>query len=491
MKKLIRQFTLLSFASVIYTTTALSADIFKADRNFTEKQYQLAKKGYEEAAKIGNPHAYYQLGIMYQRGLGVEKDPLNALIYIAMAAEYQLQRAQQAYDKMLAPMNEQQRQVVNSVIEQHKKTDGKEAIQQNYFPQLATENLTETFTFDGETFIDREFFSEDFDPDNNVTEFEDEISYDENGDEEDGDTFNLIMTTPRKPFLILDHDIAKDGSKRNISDVQKMGNSLTLKDEYSLFPAPLPTFKEQPAEFVHRAYLGAATYSKFTMVKEDERLYSNILRSVRKMKNSSELSEQYQYAMALQNFTWLEQEEGEVEKRLLDLSKQGHPGAMFEYGLKLYREQRNIEEAIFWIGQASTYGLARAEYRLGKLFTSSPWVQYDEKKALFWFESAVKKDHVPATLKTIELKLTANDKSLHDLDTAIALLDKIQEKQGNNPEFYYLLALSHKNRENRDYTKVISNLEKAIFMAQLKNWNTDEWRDLLTLLTQGNVYIVE
>lgn len=193
--------------------------------------------------------------------------------------------------------------------------------------------------------------------------------------------------------------------------------------------------------------------------------------------------------MALQSFTWLTQEEGKVEQRLQDLSKQGHPLAMLEYGLKLYREQKDIPKAIEWISLAGSYGVSRAEYRLGKLLTTSPWVTYDEKKALFWFESTVKKGHIPATLKTIELKLTANDKSLHDQDRAEVLLERIAAAQTANPEYFYLLALSHKNRENRDYTQVISNLEKAIFMGQTKNWNVEEWQDLLAKLTRGNVYI--
>ncbi|MDU0352508.1 hypothetical protein RS130_00055 [Paraglaciecola aquimarina] len=298
------------------------------------------------------------------------------------------------------------------------------------------------------------------------------------------------MSTPKLPFLILDHDIARDGTVRNLIDIQKMGTTLSIKNEYSLFPMPPPVYKEQPVEFIHRAYMGAATYSKFTMVRENEPMYENIIRSTKKLKSATSLNQQYQYAMALQNFTWLAQEENEVNRRLLSLSKQGHPLAMYEYGLKLYREQSDIPQAVEWISLAASYGLANAEYRLGKLLTTSPWIEQDEK-AVFWFDSALEKGHLPATLKAIELKLTASDQSLHNQDTAVALLEKIAANQTSNPEYFYLLALSHKNRKNRDFTLVIENLEKAIFMGRAKNWDTAEWQDLLARLTQGRVTISE
>ncbi len=115
--------------------------------------------------------------------------------------------------------------------------------------------------------------------------------------------------------------------------------------------------------------------------------------------------------MALLNFPWLSQKEGEAEERLLALSIAGHPGAMYEYGMLLYREQRDIPVAIQWISQSSKYGLARAEYRLGKILTSSPWVEHDEEKALFWFESAMTKAHLPSAIRAIDIKLNATDKA--------------------------------------------------------------------------------
>ncbi|MFA3791983.1 tetratricopeptide repeat protein [Aliiglaciecola sp. SL4] len=488
MKNLNKYLLSISITYLLTPSTIMAADIFKADKHYTNAEYTLAKRGYLEATKIGNPHAFYQLGIMYQKGLGVEKDPLSALIYISMAADYGLQNAKTALTNMLSTLDDEQRKTIEKVLNNSSNSNKKEIIKQTYFPIIKKETIDSKITFEGQDHLDTQYFADDYEEafeENGEGQFTDEFGGDESDD------FYAPMSTPKKPYLIVDHDVAADGSKRNIMDVQKVGSSQSLINEYSLFPTLKPSFQSQPVEFVHRVSMGAAVYNKFTLIEKDEALYSSIYRRYKKLKNGKSLNDQYLFAMTLQNFPWLEQEQGEVTKRLLSLAKQGHPGAMFEYGYLLLREQTNIPDAIKWIGVASTYGLARAEYRLGKLLTTSPWVEYDEKKALFWFESAVEKDHMAAALKAAELKLTAKDNSLHDVNGAINLLTKIEAEQRTNPEFYYLLALSHKNREKRDFTQVVSNLEKAIFMGSNANWDVTEWQDLLTRLTQGSVYIVE
>ena len=59
----------------------------------------------------------------------------------------------------------------------------------------------------------------------------------------------------------------------------------------------------------------------------------------------------------------------------------------------------------------------------------------------------------------------------------------------NNPEYFYLLGLSHRYRENRVFTNVVDNLRKAISLGQRKNWDVSDWEALLRDLTTGTVYI--
>ncbi|WP_111977445.1 tetratricopeptide repeat protein [Algibacillus agarilyticus] len=471
--------------SLSISVPVFCADVLKADKHYNNKAYSLALKGYLEAAKVGNPHAYYQLGTMYNKGLGVEVDALNSLIYLSMAAEYDFHDSSQIIANMFAKLKPEVQAEITAILTKHMAENGKSKIEKQYFPQLIIENLSKKITFEGQAELETQFYADDYMGD----EFSEMNSLAD--DEESTDDFYMPMSTPKKGFVIIDHDVAQDGSVRNITDVQKMGLSQSLIKNYALFPSLKPTFEGKPVEFVNRVTLGAANYNKFTLLDEDPTLYKAILKAYKKLKTAESLHDQYLLAMALQNFKWLEQKEGEVEQRLLEVAEQGHPGAMYEYGYKLLREQQDIKQAIKWISLASSYGLARAEYRLGKLLMNSPWVVKDEKKALFWFESATQKDHMPAILTTIDLLINAKDKSIRDLNRAIDMLAEIEKQQYTNPEYFYLAAMSHINRKNRDYTQVISNLERAIFLGSNANWDVSDWEELLIKLTQGTVYITE
>lgn len=487
MKSLLSATKCLALSTLFLSMTSQAIDILTTDKQFAAADYTSAKQGYLEAAEVGNPHAYYQLALMYHKGLGTQPDALNTLIYFSMAAEYDFRNAKKLVSDMMKNFSDEQVATIEGILEDYRLKNGMRTVSKKYMPSIIQENLNTKITFNGGPTQTTQFFADDVDLD----DFSDTLGggfTDDDGNEE-GDDFFTPLSTPKIPFVIVENDVAADGSKRNLSKIQTSGLTTTMLEEYALYPGEKPEFKGQPVSFVNRVYMGAANYNKFTMIEENEPLYENIYRTVKKLKASPSLSDQYSYAVALQNFTWLAQEEGELEAKLLDLSKQGHPGAMFEYGSKLYREQTDISQAIEWISRASTYGLARAEYRLGTMLTDSPWVEYDEKKALFWYDSASKKDYEPAMMKAAELRLTAADESLRDLDAAITLLDKLEATQKTNPEYFYLLALSHKDRKNRDFTQVIKNLERAIFMGSNKNWDVNEWQELLSRLTQGNVTI--
>lgn len=472
---------LLLVISLFFPFSGFSADIFKADRLFTSGEYPQAKQEYLLAANIGNPHAYYQLAMMYSKGLGVTKDPLNALIYFSLASEYNFHNSKELVDKTLNATPEAERETLEQLLNNFKKTHGKNSINSEFFPIIEQTNLDKKITFEGLAEQENKWVGDQNEGNDLVNDYLESIQED--------DDLSLIMSSPLKPVIILEHDVNADGSIRYYSEVQKIGAPLNLVKNFILFPSKKPEFNGQPIEFINRTYIGAAAYSKFTFLREDPKLYEKILRLNQKLSQGTSIQDQYKYAMLLLNFPWLSQEDGEVDKRLLDLANKGHSLAMYEYGIKLYLEQKNIPQAIYWISQAGKYGLVRAEYRLGKLLQTSPWVVHDDKKALFWYELAMEKNHAPSTLRAIEIKLTSQDKSLHDLDKAISYLESIKDSESNNPEYYYLLALSHKDRKNRDFTQVVENLEIAIRKGSIANWDVSGWQDLLSRLTTGTVYI--
>jgi TPR repeat protein len=135
--------------------------------------------------------------------------------------------------------------------------------------------------------------------------------------------------------------------------------------------------------------------------------------------------------------------------------------------------------------------MANAQYHLAKILKESPWVVNDERKALFWYEKAAKKGHATATLKTAELKLLASDESLINQAEAIDILSNIEQAQNNNPEYSYLVAISHLRGEFRDIPKVIKYMRKAILRGHTLNWDVSKWEEQLARWTTGIVTIKE
>ncbi|XPF96286.1 sel1 repeat family protein [Colwellia sp. RE-S-Sl-9] len=486
--------------------TVFGTNIFEADKLFKQKQYQEARKAYSASVKLGSPHAFYQLGTIYHQGLDVVKDPISSYIWFSLAAEYNFNDAQQVSDKIYQLLSKKSQEQSQKLLTSLKQNLGKSVINQRYFPLLNQELLNEKVTFGGAgklevNYQDFELILDSFD-----TNFESNIADDagENdpffideddpfAEEDSNPAFQRPTNTMARkvPFLIVDYDVGPDGSIRNVRKVQEIGYSRTILETFVFSTFPAPNFKENRINFLNRSYIGSAFYSKFRMKEENELLFDRVRRHAKKLKKSNQFNDQYQYAMMLCTFTWLEQEKGEAEQRLKNLAEQGHPFAQYEYGAKLYREQTDIQQGIHWISQASKYGLAKAEYLLATILLHSPWVQQDEKKALFWFESAIKQDHQAAKLQATALKLLAIDSSLHDIPGAIVYLTELEDSQINNPEYYFLLSVSHKNRENRNFREVIRYIEKAIDLGEKYNWDVGYWQGLLEKWTTGSVYIVE
>ena len=477
----------------IYATSALSTDIFYADKQFTQHNYVKALSAYKKATEVGNPHAYYQLGRMYLQGLGTEANILDSIAFYSLAAEQDFHKAQMILDQIINELPVESHPKILLFIEEISQKYSYSIIRAKYFPVIKFSLLDDKIMFDGKDSLQTVFHPEDIDLESLETSNSASFSFDDEDSDFGGvdDPFGTVLTQQTTPFLIIDHDIKKDGSIHNVNDVQKFGLHMNLLNEFKLFPLAKPEFQNQPTEFPSRSYLGAASFSKFTMLRENERMYRTIVKKKQFFAKQNTLNDQFNLAMLLLNFPWLGQDEYDAESLLLTLAEQGHSPAMYEYGMKLYREQRKLDQAIEWISEASKYGLSRAEYRLGTILESSPWVENDEKKALFWYTSAFEKNNTSAGIRATRLLLNAAEPSLHNVDLAVEFLERLEETELNNPEFYFLKALVHRKDKYRDISLTVRYLRDAIFKAQIANWETNDWEELLNRITQGTIYVTD
>tara|TARA_B100000809_G_scaffold19840_2_gene17464 strand:- start:11812 stop:13347 length:1536 start_codon:yes stop_codon:yes gene_type:complete len=483
---------------------AFANTIFVADQSFLQKNYLKARTEYQAAAEIGNPRAYYQLGAIHHQGLGTEINKVTALVWFSLAAEYHYDNSVEIVEFLMAGIPQDQKVLVQSYIDKFQKQYGQASINAKYFPVLKKDNLTTEVHFGDESELSGKHSSFDDDIDDFDSQFSSlENSMDDNFGGEDefgGDSLqsysSVYITTNdalfNKPyFLVVDYDIAPDGSRRDFVPRQTMGVINKGLYELSLSTLPQPKFKGENIHFVNRTFLGIANYDIFRIRRDYGVLYRKVRRLVNKLKTSNTPQDKYQYAQILMNFTWLKPKVGQVDSLLKNAAQEGHSEAQFEYGLKLYREQKDLQQAIYWIARASKEGLSQAEYRLGRILLDSPWVIHDEEKALFWLNSAAEKKHLAAIRKVAELKLLAKDQSLHDVNGAMKYLEQIAESQDENPQFHYLKAIAYNNMQPRQLSKSVTLIREAIDLGEDYNWDVTEWQQLLIKWTSSGTVTVQ
>lgn len=483
LEHMMRKVRILLVAACVMTLSinVHAVNVLKANTEFKNRNYEAALPLYIESAELGNAHAQYQLGMMYAKGLGVETNMVSALVYFSLAAHDDYHNAAALMESILTSFTENELSLIIQVIDEVKREQNQH--QRQYLPEIDSNTLDFRVTFEGNDSLNSRIYYEEL---SDFQNFENETS-----ELEDTDISDLTLFISNPGFLIVENDVARDGSVRYAHEIQKFGNTKRYLDAYKLFPLSTPDFKGKPAEFIHRAFLGAAISDQFTLHKKLPTLYQETRRILRRVKENPTLEAQYQYAMAMVVFPWMQNEESNAETLLKHLAIKGHPAAMYEYGIQLYLQQKEIPEAIRWITKASTFGLSRAEYRLGKLLLASPWVVEDEGKALFWFESAMQKGNDAAALHAAKIKLTAKNTALLDVEGAIRRLNTVADSQSLNPEYFYLLSLSYRLRTDRDFKRAVEELERAIMMARRNNWDTSEWEVLLAKMLEGKITVTD
>ncbi len=469
-----------------------SQNIELADDSFNKKDFDKARIEYIKAASMGNVRAYYRLADIYLHGLGREKDQITAILWLSLASEYDYRESKKILAKLLSGFNQTQLTIIDTARAAFIEKRGKEQVSNLYEPEILKDNLAHKILFsESEGLdIDTSFTNESFDDDFNSTI---DIANEMLGafvgldtiDEDDG--LSEQKDYNEYYYLVAEYDVAPDGSVRNIEPIQLLGNGEQRHGVFALasYDFTPPTFAKTKVYKSQRAYLGAASFDNRRFRQSHKTVYSQIKRQVAKFKNSDLAMDKYQYAKALMNFPFLPREEGQVEQLLMTAIKADIPMAKLELGLKLYREQSDIKEGIYWITEAAKQGITEAEYRLARLFVESPWVKPDEHKAQKWFKSAVEKQHTHAIRKYAELQLFANDKSLLNPDQAFEQLKVIETLQQENPQFYYLLARAASLSTQETHAVAVKQLKQAIHLAKFYNWPTNEWNNLLKNWTRG------
>ena len=348
--------------SVLVNFSSFASNLQQADSYFEKHQYELAFNEYLSVADSKEPKVYYQLGVMHYKGLGTEADSFKALVWFSMAAEHNYDNSVDIVNNLIVNVDPEEKTQINALIKKSQSAYKQQAVYQKHQAEFNENNLKHRIKFG---------------------KFEDISEVDINSEEGVEDSLNMFMATQSggstvegnegftnydtlesanefssaEPyFLIADYDIAPDGSIRNISQVKTKGVVESAEYDLSLNSLPKPSFNEQNVHFINRSYLGIAKYNRFRMKREYYGFYKAIRNLTKGLSQSDSAKDQYSYGMALIHFPWLNQEDGDVNKLLKSAAESGYALAKYEYGLKLYREQKELKQAVYWLYEAAKNG---------------------------------------------------------------------------------------------------------------------------------------
>ena len=94
--------TLVAVAAFLGSTPA-RADLYSATKAYEKGDFATAFQQFKELAELGQPHAQYNLAVMYTRGEGVAVSNTNAHAWASLAAQNGEARGKEIADK-LEPM---------------------------------------------------------------------------------------------------------------------------------------------------------------------------------------------------------------------------------------------------------------------------------------------------------------------------------------------------------------------------------------------------
>jgi len=485
--------------SISFSTFA--SNIEQADKYYEKQKYDLAINEYLRAAADNEGKAFYQLGVIHYRGLGVKPDSVKALVWFSLAANYNYGDAKNVVDNLFKHANDTDKNKLSQQVNIVKNTLKKKALYLDYMPDFDVLTLNSKVRFGDEDELDpanllketERFGISMFGVDNNADASISSVGYDPGGAGSDINAGILNVATASSYYLIAEYDIAPDGSIRNVISKETSGTEEADDALYDLRRANIenPTLLEKQAHFAGISYRGIAAFNKHRMKHRYAYLYKTVRRQRTALQESDDPVDSYKYAMLLQTFPWLASNNEQSMTALKQAAEEGFPLAEYQYGLKLYQQQTDPEQAIFWIAQAAKDGVKQAQYRLGDLFKNSPWIIQDEKKAIFWFGEAARQGHIIAKQMAAEIKILTDDEQLKDIPEGALNLAAIEQQQKEDPQYQYLQAMAHAKMENRQLAIAVKHIRRAIRYGKSLNWDVSVWQKQLKSWTSGGTVTIQ
>lgn len=418
-------FLLLSFSA--------AADFNRAAQNFAAERYSEAITEFTQLAQLGHNGAQFNLGAMYFLGQGVEKNPLEAYAWIALASEADNADSNSVAlrKRLWSRFNNETRRQARERFEELKSLYGQQALQENLWPVIHENDKAQIIKIahkQSPQFPQR--------------------------------ALNLRL----QGSVDVEFSLDRDGQ---VTDYYVVASSDTLFNNATL--AAFKHWRFEPwiidDEPVPVAGLGLRMHFR-TGEKADieigTQLHEETMEALRRRAEAGEAIDMFNYAYA----SSLVYDAGEplagITRWYLKSAMGGSVQAQYQLGRHLtygFGCERDTEKAERWLTLAAESGLPAAQYFLAQELQAR-----DPELAAQWLERAVAARHPEAMVKLAWLLATDPDEARRDGERALVLINSQLNDYPDQLTARRTLAASH--AAAGDFAAAVTTQEDVIKLTQ-------------------------
>jgi len=436
------------------------ADFEEALARYKAKDYPTALSEFKRLAIIGGHSSQFNLGVMYLYGEGLEKDPVQAYAWMALACQESHREWLKARDVVYASLSDSDKLHAKEVATDLFKQFSDTALARDMAPNLAgTESQFQS-------------------------------------------SRPIKRVTPEYPIsmrrfgesgqVTLRFAVAPDGTTRLHSLVEWTSFDLVA-------PAldAIKQFRYQPSRVngrpVEEFGLLVTFEFKISDANYDEQRIYKVLNSYRAWAQKGDGSDAYAYASAISRYsTFVKLPPGTENPNywFWQAASKGDPRAQFELGNNLLYGNMcsaDVAKGITWLKRSAELGQAEAEYVLGIDMLSGAHFAQDRTLAIKWLERAADHDFSSAKLRLAWVYATSPDPQIRNPDRAEVFLKRISE------EFIDKLTLRQTEAAvaaaKGDYAQAVRLQQAAISEAEHYDLPVDELRLQLQAYKDGRTWV--
>lgn len=381
----------------LISSSVARADFISAMENYGAKKYPEALEEFKRLASLGHKDSQFNLGVMYCRGEGVNKDLIEGYSWVALAASDSNAERSRMRDLLMNKLDSSQKQ---------KALTRTEELLKQYSDVILKEKLTPILMSDA----DCQF---------KLTAIKQVIK----------NYPKSMINEGIEGSVDADFTVDKLGFARDYSIIfatkKEFGQNALDAIKFWRYQSVIVDGK--PAEVVVKQI--RVNY-KIDQSRLDTKQLDAYVAQLRNKAETGSASDMYTFAYISDLVPQLRVEKQESNRWFYKAAQAGMPLAQYQIGKSLIRGegcQADAQKGIQWLTLAAQESNPEAQYFLGVSLLGSDKFEKNKKQAIEWLKHAVTANHIKASMRLAWILATDNEEMYREPAKALSLINSVYE----------------------------------------------------------------